>query len=373
MEPGGSRPSPHRPDQTNLGQYDRGYQDSGGRGGRSGRNTRRSDRRDSSQSSYGLNASAQASNPPPPPAFNTQRRPSASSQPALSPTVTASAPAAPPPAPPSPAPTTHIYAIITDDRVRTWTEGGRQEVVSHGVQSRSDLDATEVSAIYQELICSVLGTRLGATEAGSVVKEIVGDVTSDATSAPSAFDPRIIFLDTVSIFLEAEDTANATQLRDFMMATNISATLMRQVLDHEFLMRLGFLRDTFHRMTIRQSTNLLYRQQSYNLLREETEGFSKLVTELYTSSTTAGPEFTFETAQATFERVKGLIGTFDLDVGRVLDVTLDVFAATIIKQFKFFVKFLRISSWWPRDRTQHLAKSLLEGITEMGATGAGWW
>ncbi len=58
-------------------------------------------------------------------------------------------------------------------------------------------------------------------------------------------------------------------------------------------------------MTIRYSMNLLYRQQSYNLLREETEGFSKLVTELYTSAATAGPEFTFETAHATFERVKG--------------------------------------------------------------------
>ena len=53
--------------------------------------------------------------------------------------------------------------------------------------------------------------------------------------------------------------------------------------------------------------------------------------------------------QQTFEKVKALIGTFDLDVGRVLDVTLDVAAAVLIKQYKFFVKFLRISSWWPRS------------------------
>ncbi len=69
--------------------------------------------------------------------------------------------------------------------------------------------------------------------------------------------------------------ADRAQLRDFVVATDISAALMRLVLDHEFLMRVGLLRDTFHRMTIRYSTNLLYRQQSYNLLREETEGFSK--------------------------------------------------------------------------------------------------
>ncbi len=39
-----------------------------------------------------------------------------------------------------------------------------------------------------------------------------------------------------------------------------------------------------------------------------------------------------------------------------------MFAATIIKQFKFFVKFLRISSWWPRSRTKLSAKSFLEGL-----------
>ena len=40
--------------------------------------------------------------------------------------------------------------------------------------------------------------------------------------------------------------------------------------------------------------------------------------------------------------------TFDMDVGRVLDVTLDVFAAVLVKQYRFFVKLLRVSSWWPQ-------------------------
>jgi len=276
--------------------------------------------------------------------------------------MASSAQAAPPSAPPSPLPSHYVYTIITDARVDTWDRGGRQELVQHGIQSRLDEDEPELSAIYQELLRSVLDSRLGARDAGLVVKEIIGEAETDVPDTAASFEPRIVFLDTVSIFLEIEDATNRHQLRDVMVATNISAALMRQILDHEMLMRLGFLRDTFHRMTIRQSTNLLYRQQSYNLLREETEGFSKLVTELYSSATTAGPEFTFESAQATFERVKGLIGTFDLDVGRVLDITLDVFAATVIKQFKFFVKLLRISSWWPRSRGKQFNRRYLDGL-----------
>ncbi len=36
---------------------------------------------------------------------------------------------------------------------------------------------------------------------------------------------------------------------------------------------------------------------------------------------------------------------------------MDIFAAILIKQFKFFVKFLRISSWWPRSQIARSASS----------------
>ncbi|EQK99845.1 tho2 protein [Ophiocordyceps sinensis CO18] len=117
---------------------------------------------------------------------------------------------------------------------------------------------------------------------------------------------------------------------------------MREVLDAQLLHQLGLIRDTFARLGVRQATNLLYRQANYNLLREESEGYSKLITEIFSTNTIPPPS-----PSKTFEKVKALIGTFDLDVGRVLDVTLDVAATVLIKQVKFFVKFLRISSWWP--------------------------
>ncbi|KAL2165083.1 hypothetical protein VTH06DRAFT_379 [Thermothelomyces fergusii] len=348
---GSFRPSPHRPVDMTLGQHDRGFD--GGRGGRGGRNPRRGDRRDSFQS-QGASSSFSGPDPrsPPPPA-----RPSSSSSSAAPPPPVTAAALAPPAVPatpaslvasPPPVQTFYDYSIVTDDCVGRWAKGGRQEIVDHGVQSREDEDLTEVVMIFQELLHSVTDGRLQGADAGDVVREILGPEISEADRIDGAFDPHVLFLDTVSTFLDVESGPLRPQLRDFMVASGVSPALMRLVLDPPILQHLDLIRDTFVRMGIRQSTNLLYRQANYNLLREESEGFAKLVTELFTISGAEPP--TAEVVQTTFNKVMSLIGTFDLHPGRVLDVILDIFAAVLIKQFRFFIKFLRVSSWWPRSQ-----------------------
>ena len=272
------------------------------------------------------------------------------------------APAAPTTAP-APAPTyvpqsepsepmqcSYDYSIITDDRVTKWNDGARQEVTEHGIQSRIDEDMTEVTTIFQELLHSVSDGRLRGTDAGKVVKDILGPEPEEDERITLAFDPHTLFLDTVATFMDVETGPYRAELGELMVATEVSSSLMRQVLDPPILTQLDLIRETFVRMGIRQSTNLLYRQANYNLLREETEGFSKLVTELFSTSSNEPPSS--DAVQSAFNRAMSLIGTFDLHPGRVLDVTLDVFAAVLIKQFRFFVKFLRVSSWWPRSQTR---------------------
>jgi THO complex subunit 2 len=244
--------------------------------------------------------------------------------------------------------------------VSRWASGARQEVIDHGVQSRKDEDVTEVVVIFQELIHSVTDGRLQGRDAGDVVKEILGPELSDEDRTVATFDPHTLFLDTVSTFMDVESGPLRPQLRDFIVASDVSPALMRLVLDPPILQHLDLIRDTFVRMGIRQSTNLLYRQANYNLLREETEGYSKLLTELFTANS-SGPSSS-EAVQATFNKVMGLIGTFDLHPGRVLDVTFDVFAAVLIKQFRYFIKFLRISSWWPRSQLAQPSNTFIGGL-----------
>ncbi|KAG8410060.1 THO2 plays a role in transcriptional elongation [Metarhizium acridum] len=378
----GGRPSPHRPGDTNLAQHD-GHHDGasrgrGTRGGHFGHGQRGGvNRRDSSQG-YGRSGGNQHHNQqhnnvqnqprnqgqaqPPSPARQPISSPSAPRQPPAgsaqsqssrqpsSPVMTKPH-SEPTPRPVSPVKSNYRYESLTDDIVQAWNERGRQEIVQHGVQAREDVDITELSMLFQEFIQAVVENRLDATDAGACLKQILGEDNADTIKDAYAFAPHTLFLDSLGIIMDSDSELYRPALRDFLMATGVSPALMRQVLDAPILQQIGLIRENFTRLGVRQATNLLYRQANYNLLREETEGYSKLITELFaTNSVTSTPP---ELAEQTFERIKGLIGTFDLDVGRVLDVTLDVAAAVLIKQYKFFVKFLRVSSWWPRSHFKY--------------------
>lgn len=337
-ESAAGRPAPHRPADTNLGQHERGRA-----GNNSGRSTRRNDRRDSGPSTTVPGPASPLNSPTLP------RPPSSSSQLAVAPSNAKPAVASSL-APLTPVQSGYHYDIITDAQVENWAQSGRQELIDHGIQSRNDEDGQELCTIFQELLQSCLDSRLRGSQAGEVAKEILGTRPEDADSNMRAFDPHTLFLDTISIYLDTESGTYQPCVHDFMLATGIDPSLMRRVLEPPVLEQLGLIRETFARMGIRQATNILYKQANYNLLREETEGYAKLATELFATCNSQAP--TSEVIRTAFERVKGLIGTFDLDVGRVLDVLLDIFANVLIKQFRFFVRFLRISSWWPRSHSK---------------------
>ena len=248
------------------------------------------------------------------------------------------------------APATYQYDFITEENLHRWEQTGRRATISTGLDARKSGDSIGLSTLFQELIRSALTGRLDMKEAGLVVKDILeqgiqGDTTTERNNSTLPMDAVALFLDCLSVVGEASSISS--QLTPFVHATSVSPLRMRLDLGDDFLKKLGMVRNTFDRVGIRKQTNLIYRQSNYNLLREETEGFSKLITELFTTSSneTLTPELVGET----FEHVKGMIGAFDMDVGRVLDVTLDVFAAVLVKQYRFFVKLFRTSSWWPHQ------------------------
>lgn len=286
----------------------------------------------------------QPSPSPAPPAPAQQEQPPAQPQPEPAPVTQA---------PPNP-PGHYDYEYVTDHVLEGWMSTGRQRLVEEGVQAKDQQDPAKLASTYQELIRSAIYGRLPPTDAGAAVKDIIGEEVAaqdvdmeNGQDATPLLDPRALFLDTLSIVTDSDTTNGA--LKPLVFSTGINAALMRLQLDTPLLQSLGLVRDTFTRMGIRKQTNLLYRQSNYNLLREESEGYSKLLTELFTTSNNEPPSS--EVVEDTFERVKAMIGAFDMDVGRVLDVTLDVFAAVLVKQYRFFVKILRVSSWWPKEDT----------------------
>ncbi|KAK7547173.1 tho2 protein [Phyllosticta citricarpa] len=372
------RPSPHRPHNMNLAQQNQ-YSNSPGGSGRSGAGSTRGGRRESrggagagggrrgerdaavdspsntpavGSSESNAHSSAPAShanlqrsdNAPASPTVNRphqQVQSAPHSRPATPAEKTAtdrpSAPAASSVAKP---PIKFIYQYLTDDHKNAWKTSGKKAVLDAAVQAQESGDILALSVIFQELVEAGIGGRIDPAEAGHVIKDLL------AHAGDRAQDTASFFLDSLSILAEVD--VESPTLKSIIAAAEIPPTMVREELDVPLLTTLGIVRNTFFKMGTRHATNQLYRQSNYNLLREESEGYSKLMTEYFTTTNSEPPSG--ETAADTFQRVKALIGAFDLDVGRVLDVTLDVFANLLVKHYRFFIKFLRVSSWWPEEK-----------------------
>lgn len=101
----------------------------------------------------------------------------------------------------------------------------------------------------------------------------------------------------------------------------IPSVQLKTALELNLLVASGIWKDepAIQKRLVKINTGLIYKQQKYNLLREETEGYSKLGVIL---STMPAPPLSPTSHIAT---VLSVIGLFDLEPNRVLDIILDVF------------------------------------------------
>ena len=131
--------------------------------------------------------------------------------------------------------------------------------------------------------------------------------------------------------------------------------LLRQILmessDGDFMEAAGLVnsyKDGWRKREIRLNTRNVYAQRKYNLLREESEGYSKVITLLNQSG---AAKVSDEIMERILTELKSLIGYFDLDPNRVSSLILDAFAAhpdntafvTLVKGFGVYkcVEFLK--------------------------------
>jgi THO complex subunit 2 len=97
--------------------------------------------------------------------------------------------------------------------------------------------------------------------------------------------------------------------------------LLKSRCEPELLEAVGVIEDeqAFQRKVVKVKTQLMFTQSKYNLLREESEGYSKVVTVLCQRG------ITVDTAAGVYERILALIGYFDLDPNRCFDLILEAY------------------------------------------------
>ncbi len=93
-------------------------------------------------------------------------------------------------------------------------------------------------------------------------------------------------------------------------------------LDEQIIISTGIMdQKTFGQKRSKAITQSIYEQQKFNLLREENEGFAKLIVELNQ------PNITMDNIGVVKKNVEALIGFFNLDPNRVLDIILESFTS----------------------------------------------
>ncbi|KAF2866546.1 transcription factor/nuclear export subunit protein 2-domain-containing protein [Massariosphaeria phaeospora] len=226
---------------------------------------------------------------------------------------------------------------LTQERVSNWNAAARDAVVQAAVVAQRDGDIMTLTTVYEEIIEASIAKVLSPEVLGSMVQEI--------TTAPSddTVDSVASFLDMLSICTK---TAHE-ELKRMLQLSGIKTLRMCTLLEADLLISLGLVRPSFPRVAIRKATLSLYRQSNYNLLREESEGYAKLLTECFMTPTDVTLPKNQKVVEETYKRISAYIGAFDLDVGRVLDITLDVFANLLVKSHRYFIKLLVTSPWWP--------------------------
>lgn len=113
-----------------------------------------------------------------------------------------------------------------------------------------------------------------------------------------------------------------------------SEKLLKERLETDSLQEFGIVNKNFYSKFIKIKTKLYYKQRRFNLFREENEGFAKLLTEL-------NKEFVDEDSDRnSLEMVKSLIGCFNVDPNRVLDVILESFEIRPERQ-NFYIPLLQ--------------------------------
>ncbi|KAF9903789.1 THO complex subunit 2 [Linnemannia zychae] len=218
----------------------------------------------------------------------------------------------------------------------------------------NDLHHPVAPVLQQALIAGVEG-GVEASDVASFLAELAKRRSGTSTTdVPSDIVDLIWIMD-----IESETIGQQRQekLRDLTISiiekNFIPVDIMKERWEIAFLEQVGLIPNSkwFTKRVVRVNTAQLYKQQKYNLLREESEGYSKLITELASGTADEDDDTTtMDKAKAVLTHVQSLIGCFDLDPNRVLDIALDVFAANVVTHYRFFIHFLRMSQWNPKAK-----------------------
>ncbi|XP_028767157.1 THO complex subunit 2 isoform X1 [Neltuma alba] len=211
------------------------------------------------------------------------------------------------------APIECIY--VTDDCVREWKSGNPSLRASEPVP---------LLRFLYELCWTMVRGELPFQKCKVALDSVIFSDKSSAEKVASNF-ADIVTQMAQDHTMSGEYRTRLVKLARWLVESEVvPIRLLQERCEEEFLGEAELIKikaQDLKGKAVRVNTRLLYQQTKFNLLREESEGYAKLVTLLCRDTEAPTPK----AAAATIGIIKSLIGHFDLDPNRVFDIVLECF------------------------------------------------
>ncbi|KAG7448931.1 uncharacterized protein BT62DRAFT_653210 [Guyanagaster necrorhizus] len=259
------------------------------------------------------------------------------------------------------------YQTLLFSTLSSWTSKGDlspetfvafvQSVLNSLPSSSSSSTITSSNtALFKEQIVDIIWTV--DTELDEIVADAKATIAKSGTQeSPVDKSAALLKAKKAKQDADADKDRVISIVKQLMNVGIITPAIARERLDSSILANVGIFADksTLDKRDIRTRTGLFFKQNKFNLLREQSEGYSKLTTELTSnlgpahSSSTGRPTERWsaieERARPVWEKIISLIGYFDLDPIRALDIILDVLSTHLATHYTFFIALLSFSPW----------------------------
>lgn len=217
------------------------------------------------------------------------------------------------------------FVYVNDEVVKSFASEGSAKLIT-GLETNDPIVAT---SIFSELL---LAYNAGKVEFADLVTFLEQSLTKD--------ERAIEVCQIIDVFAASEKIKQLVAelfLKDVISPSIIAANIKPETL-------LAIVPENFNKLLSTRRRDQFYTQKKYNLLHEESEGFGKLVVEMYhvlrDGETPCKLNYSLKV-------IESLIGHYNLDPNRALDVLLEVFSNNFVSNYQFVIDLLKRSQWWP--------------------------
>ncbi|KAJ6816641.1 THO complex subunit 2 [Iris pallida] len=208
------------------------------------------------------------------------------------------------------------FKYVTEERLQEWKSSGSGSKLS---------DPVPMDRYLYELCWSMVRGSLPFPKCQAALDSVVFSGGNDRDDIGSVFADVIAHMGQ-DLTMPGDYRVRLTKMAKWLVEFSlVPSRLLQERCEEEFLWETDMAKikaQDLKAKEVRVNTRLLYQQTKFNLLREESEGYAKLVTLLCQGGLDAMTE---STSMATISTIKSLIGHFDLDPNRVFDIVLECF------------------------------------------------